>query len=264
MENEIMEVHDAALKGRQDFIMEEHEEVLMEQPAPDIKVKHTGILNLPDGKGFDGVGMSHYISLAKKIGKGPVAKAINNISRWNKNDNPEISKKAAKLMSDLKNNKAWDDIPPKSESLDYTNSVPIDEELGTAQLDSLKKALGDVQKLAKAAKDPAIVKSIDKCYKDVITIIALRKNEQEVIEVVNEDVLELVRAGLSNGREVFDEEVNQTPSVLNENVLEDDIFGPVTIEELEECRELELNYKKEQLEKALQKINKVKQEIIKV
>jgi|WetSurMetagenome_2_1015567.scaffolds.fasta_scaffold14850_2 hypothetical protein len=88
---------------------------LVEKDTSDIKVENEGILEIPEGKSFDDMPLKHFISLAKKIGKGPVSKAINNLARWNESKNPSLAKKAREVMDSLKDNKEWIDIPAKSE-----------------------------------------------------------------------------------------------------------------------------------------------------
>ena len=89
--------------------------ILDEEDTKDIKVENEGILEIPEGKSFEDMSMNHFISLAKKIGKGPVAKAINNLNRFNKEKNPSLSKKASSMMDSLKNSKEWQGIPAKEE-----------------------------------------------------------------------------------------------------------------------------------------------------
>jgi len=79
-----------------------------------IKVKNPGVLNIPEGKNFWDMPLSHFINLAKTKGKKEISAAINNLVRWNKNDNPSISKKASAIMNKLKNNKEWQNIAAKS------------------------------------------------------------------------------------------------------------------------------------------------------
>lgn len=91
------------------------EKITEADPAPDIQAKNVGILNIPKDKDFSDMPIKHFIDLAKSKGKGPIAKAINNIARWQKNKAPDVAKKASDLMTKLENNKEWKDIPSKSE-----------------------------------------------------------------------------------------------------------------------------------------------------
>jgi hypothetical protein len=81
-----------------------------EQETKDIKATHPGILEIPEGKHFYNIGLDHYIKLAKKKGKGAIMKALCNLERWNKNDNPELSKKARKIIDALKKKKEWEEM----------------------------------------------------------------------------------------------------------------------------------------------------------
>jgi len=66
-----------------------------------IKVKHTGILEIPEDKDFDKMPLSHYLALEKSKGKPAIMKALLNLERWNKKKNPEISSKARKIIDAL-------------------------------------------------------------------------------------------------------------------------------------------------------------------
>lgn len=74
---------------------------LIEQDTKDIKVKNPGILQLPS-QGFKNWSIEklvkHMTSLAQKIGRNKVSKAIQNLIRWNKNDNHSLSKKAQSVF----------------------------------------------------------------------------------------------------------------------------------------------------------------------
>ena len=82
-----------------------------DQGAPDIKVKNPGILEIPEGAFNEwGVGklVKHFISLAKKKGKAAVMRAVVNLERWNKNDDPDIAKKARSVINALKESTDWE------------------------------------------------------------------------------------------------------------------------------------------------------------
>lgn len=80
--------------GDERYMTEDEKKRLAEQPAPkDIKVKHPGILGLKPDE-FMKKKSAYFVSLAKKKGAGPIQKALLNLERWNKNDDPEISKRA--------------------------------------------------------------------------------------------------------------------------------------------------------------------------
>jgi len=75
-----------------------------------IKAKNPGILEVPSDKHFYQMPLSHYINLAKRIGKPAVMRALLNLERWNKNRAPEISKKAREIIDRLSNNKEWQNL----------------------------------------------------------------------------------------------------------------------------------------------------------
>lgn len=91
----------------------------------DIEVKNPGILGVPDGKNFWDLPVSHFIDLAKSKGKGAIMKALLNLERWNKNDDPDISKKARAIIDKLTGNTEWEKIPAKSESVEAPESFRI-------------------------------------------------------------------------------------------------------------------------------------------
>jgi len=70
--------------------------------AVNIKVKNPGILEIPEDKRFDKMPLSHYKSLMKKKGRAQIMRALLNLERWNKNDDPDIAEKARKLIDALK------------------------------------------------------------------------------------------------------------------------------------------------------------------
>lgn len=95
-------------------------ESVTEQDTRSIKVEHPGILEVPVGKKFWQLPLKHFIDLAKKKGKAAVARAINNLRRWNKNRAPDIAKKAEELMNRLKANPQWQAITA-TESISETD-----------------------------------------------------------------------------------------------------------------------------------------------
>lgn len=84
--------------------------VFSEASTDNIGVKNPGILDLPQGKNFWDVGLNHYISLGKSKGKSAIMKALLNLERWNKNDNPKISQMARIIINQLKKNSEWKSI----------------------------------------------------------------------------------------------------------------------------------------------------------
>lgn len=73
---------------------------LVEQKV-DIKVKHPNILQIPEGKKFWQLPLSHYNNLIAKKGYGKIIKALTNLKTWNKNDDPKISERADKIINSL-------------------------------------------------------------------------------------------------------------------------------------------------------------------
>lgn len=67
-----------------------------------IKTKNPGILEVPEGKNFWDLPLKHYKELVDKKGYAKVIRALTNLEVWNKNDDPDISKKASKIADDLK------------------------------------------------------------------------------------------------------------------------------------------------------------------
>ena len=79
-----------------------------------IKVKHPGVLEVPEGKDFSDLPISHYISLAKSKGKREIMDALLNLERWNSSKAPDVSANARKVINSLMSSKSWEDIPSKS------------------------------------------------------------------------------------------------------------------------------------------------------
>jgi len=75
---------------------------LDEKAKVKIKVKHSDLLEIPEDKNFWQVPFKHYVDLVDKKGYAKVIRALNNIKVWDKNEEPEISKKADALMDKLK------------------------------------------------------------------------------------------------------------------------------------------------------------------
>ena len=67
----------------------------------EIKVKHEGILEVPEGKTVDQLPMSHFEKLVKKHGLPKITKALNNLQVWNKNDDKKLSKWAGNMIDKL-------------------------------------------------------------------------------------------------------------------------------------------------------------------
>jgi hypothetical protein len=76
--------------------------IMNEQDTQDIKVKHSGILDIPENKNFWDMPIKHFNDLMSKKGRAAIMRALTNLERWNKNKNPEISKKARKIIDAVK------------------------------------------------------------------------------------------------------------------------------------------------------------------
>ncbi len=72
------------------------------EPKVKIPVKNPGILGVPEGKNFWDLPLSHYEGLVKSKGYKEVIRALTNLVVWNKNDDPDISKKASNISRQLK------------------------------------------------------------------------------------------------------------------------------------------------------------------
>lgn len=84
-----------------------------------VKAKYKGTLGMPEGA-WDEWSIpqivSHAIGEAKKRGKSAISKAIVNLVRWNKKQNPALSKKADAVLQQLSTDKGWLAIEPKKAS----------------------------------------------------------------------------------------------------------------------------------------------------
>ena len=67
-----------------------------------IKIKHPGLLDIPEDKKFWQMPFKHYTDLVDKKSYSKVIKALNNLKVWNEEDNKDISNRAEKLMNRLK------------------------------------------------------------------------------------------------------------------------------------------------------------------
>jgi len=65
---------------------------LFEDDEVDIKVKHPGILAVPEGKKVDQLPFSHFEALVKKHGYDSIAKALTNLEVWNKDRDPKLAR----------------------------------------------------------------------------------------------------------------------------------------------------------------------------
>lgn len=78
---------------------------MKEQTAMEIMAESPGILELPEGAFADwGIGklVDHLARIAANKGKASVSRALVNLERWNKKQNPEVSKKARRVLDRMK------------------------------------------------------------------------------------------------------------------------------------------------------------------
>ena len=75
---------------------------LKEKKSVKIDVENPGVLEVPEGKKFWQLPLSHFEKLVDKKGYAKVIRALTNLEVWNKNDDPEISKKASDIADKLK------------------------------------------------------------------------------------------------------------------------------------------------------------------
>lgn len=108
---------------------------------PDVKIqtKNPGVLEIPEDKKFWQLPLSHYEKLVDKKGYTTVIRALTNLEVWNKNDDPEISKKASDIADKLKKKYK------KESKIDDCNE--IDEALTKEQADlfALQGELSDIE-----------------------------------------------------------------------------------------------------------------------
>lgn len=61
-------------------------------------ITHPGILEVPEDKNVMDLSVDYFVKLAEKKGRGEIVRALMNLYRWNKNDNPKLSKWAKKTQ----------------------------------------------------------------------------------------------------------------------------------------------------------------------
>ncbi|MEM3827986.1 MAG: hypothetical protein QXP36_02050 [Conexivisphaerales archaeon] len=66
-----------------------------------IVIKHPGILEVPEGKLFWQLPISHYFTLVEKNGLAPIVRALANIETFNKRKDPDLRDKAHKIIEKL-------------------------------------------------------------------------------------------------------------------------------------------------------------------
>ena len=81
-------------------IVSEFLERVYEQPVR-IKVKHPGVLEIPEESSVDKMPFSHFQALAKRKGLAPISRALTNLIVWNKEKNPTLSKKVDSIQNRL-------------------------------------------------------------------------------------------------------------------------------------------------------------------
>jgi hypothetical protein len=79
-----------------DVLLEEDEEKKLQ-----IEVTHPGMLEVPEGKKFYELPISHFVELAKRKGYKNVSRALVNIEVWNKKKHPDLSTKAKEVLTKL-------------------------------------------------------------------------------------------------------------------------------------------------------------------
>lgn len=102
--------------------------ILKEADTKDIKVTHPGVLEVPEGKSFSSLPLSHFIGLAKNKGKGEIMKALLNLERWNKSKDPGTSKAARGIIDKLEASDEWKNIASKSEAFRPNPNLPTWEQ----------------------------------------------------------------------------------------------------------------------------------------
>ena len=75
--------------------------LLREQAGVKIPVKHPGVLEVPEGKNVEDLGVGHFKALIKKKGWGKISKALINLKVWNSKKNPTLSAWADKMQEKL-------------------------------------------------------------------------------------------------------------------------------------------------------------------
>ena len=111
-----------------------------------IKVKHPGILAIPEGKSFSQMPLSHYVAIAKEKGKPAVMKALLNLWRWNKKKAPEVSAQAKSLIDKLKKNTAWKAISESFLTPSDEGSIVLQERALVAEFLEQKETLTEDDK----------------------------------------------------------------------------------------------------------------------
>lgn len=75
--------------------------MLKEATNVKIKVKHPGVLEVPEGKDVEDLSMDHFKKLIDKKGWEEISRALTNLHTWNKNDNPTLATWADSMQAKL-------------------------------------------------------------------------------------------------------------------------------------------------------------------
>ena len=81
--------------------LSELKQFINEKETEKIKVKNPGMLEVPEGKDVETLGADHFKNLIKKKGWNEISKALMNLVRWNKNENPKLSSWADNMQEKL-------------------------------------------------------------------------------------------------------------------------------------------------------------------
>jgi len=97
------EDHEKLMAASEEYLDSITEEELEEaKKGVRIKVKHPGILEVPEGKNVMDLPLEHFIKLAKKKGYAAIIRALNNLQVWNKNRNKKLANWAKKMKEQLR------------------------------------------------------------------------------------------------------------------------------------------------------------------
>jgi hypothetical protein len=80
-----------------------------------IEAEHPGVLEVPEGKSVESLGIDHFNELIKKKGWPEISKAITNLNVWNKDKNPTLSSWANDMQDRCS---TWVEMQRKAEGKD--------------------------------------------------------------------------------------------------------------------------------------------------
>lgn len=75
--------------------------LLKEATNVKIPIKHSGMLEVPEGKDVENMPFDHFKGLVKKKGLAPISRALTNLIVWNRKKNPTLSKKVDTIQNKL-------------------------------------------------------------------------------------------------------------------------------------------------------------------